>query len=44
MEWEVEFTTEFEEWWGRLDAGEQEDIDSVVGVLERVSGVPMLGR
>lgn len=33
MEWEVEFTEEFEEWWESLDEGEQEDIDVVVELL-----------
>jgi hypothetical protein len=35
MEWEVEFSDEFENWWNGLRAEEQEDIDAVVGVLER---------
>lgn len=33
MEWEVEFTEEFEHWWDALKPEEQEDIDAVVGVL-----------
>jgi hypothetical protein len=34
VEWEVEFTHEFGEWWNNLSADEQEDVDAVVGVLE----------
>jgi hypothetical protein len=34
MAWEVEFTDEFEAWWDSLDAGEQIDIDAIVGLLE----------
>jgi hypothetical protein len=33
MEWVVEFTDEFEDWWNDLTESEQEDIASVVGVL-----------
>jgi hypothetical protein len=33
--WEVEFTNEFEEWWNSLSETEQDDIDTVVRVLER---------
>lgn len=34
MEYEVEFTDEFEEWWEGLTETEQEDVSAVVGVLE----------
>ncbi len=36
MAWEVEYTDEFEAWWGQLSIGEQESIASVVGVLEQL--------
>jgi len=32
--WEVEFTDEFEAWWGTLEHDEQDAIDVVVGLLE----------
>ena len=32
--WEVEYTDQFEMWWGGLDEDEQESVASVVGVLE----------
>ena len=32
--WEVEYTAEFGAWWDTLKAGEQEDVDAVVRVLE----------
>jgi hypothetical protein len=35
VEWEVEYTDQFEAWWDGLSAGEQEDIDAVVRVLEQ---------
>ena len=34
MEWEVEYTDEFEAWWTTLSEKEQEDIAVVVGLLE----------
>lgn len=34
MEWEVEYTDEFELWWGALDESEQVDIDAIVLLLE----------
>jgi hypothetical protein len=34
MEWEVEYTNEFEGWWGDLSTEEQEDVAAVVGILE----------
>lgn len=35
MEWEVEYTDEFEDWWARLTEGEQEDISASVELLEQ---------
>lgn len=34
MEWEVEYTDEFGEWWNSLSGAEQEDIAAVVELLE----------
>ncbi len=34
MEWEVEYTDEFEDWWSGLTEAEQEDIAAVVELLE----------
>ena len=34
MPWVVEYTDEFEEWWGILNEGEQIDVDAIVGRLE----------
>lgn len=34
MEWDVEYTDEFEGWWDDLSEAEQEDIDAVVELLE----------
>jgi hypothetical protein len=34
MNWEVEYVDEFEDWWEILTEAEQEDIASVVGLLE----------
>jgi len=31
--WEIEFTDEFEAWWGNLTAEEQESVDFGVGLL-----------
>ncbi len=42
MEWEVEYTDEFGEWWDTLGEDEQEDIDAKVRVLEQRG--PALGR
>ena len=36
MEWEVEYTDEFEAWWTELDPDEQESITASVGLLERL--------
>jgi len=35
MEWDVEITAEFEEWWDTLDADEQESVAACVELLER---------
>lgn len=34
MEWEVEYTDEFGDWWNSLSEAEQEDIAAVVELLE----------
>lgn len=34
MSWEVEYTDEFEAWWGALSESEQEAIAASVGLLE----------
>ena len=34
MEWEVEYTNEFNDWWVALSEEEQQDVSAVVGVLE----------
>ena len=33
MEWEVEYTDEFEKWWNNLNEAEQIDVAAVVGLL-----------
>ncbi len=33
MEWEVEYTDEFGEWWNTLSEGEQDEVDVYVGLL-----------
>ena len=40
--WEVEYTDEFEQWWGSLSEEEQESIAHDVEILRAVG--PMLGR
>ncbi len=35
MEWEVEYTDEFEKWWNGLSEAEQEDVAAVVELLEK---------
>ncbi len=35
MEWEIEYTDEFEEWWELLTEVEQEDVGSIVDLLEK---------
>ena len=42
MEWGVEYTDQFEEWWNGLDSAEQEDVAAKVGLLEECG--PALGR
>jgi len=34
LEWEVEYTDEFERWWESLTEAEQEDVSAVVELLE----------
>jgi len=41
VEWEVEYTDNFESWWESLDEGEQESVTSCVLVLEARG--PLLG-
>src|SRR5688572_28506264 len=40
--WEVEFTNEFERWWGTLTQEQQEAVSRRVGQLEQLG--PALGR
>ncbi len=42
MEWEVEYTDEFEEWWNSLSEEEQEGINAKVILLQKFG--PMLRR
>jgi hypothetical protein len=35
VEWEVEYTDEFEEWWDGLSEAEQEDVAAYVTLLEK---------
>jgi hypothetical protein len=35
VEWEVEYTDEFEAWWGSLDEEEQESVAAYVMLLEK---------
>ena len=42
MQWEVEYTDEFESWWDRLDEDDQERVQAAVEILE--SAGPALGR
>lgn len=35
MEWEVEYTDEFEDWWSGLSEAEQEDVAAYVTLLEK---------
>jgi len=42
VEWGVEYTDQFEEWWNGLDSAEQEDVAAKVGLLEECG--PALGR
>jgi hypothetical protein len=41
VEWEVEYTDAFEEWWDSLDEDEQESVATCVLLLEAQG--PMLG-
>lgn len=41
MEWEVEFTAEFETWWSSLTVDEQESVNASVILLQRFG--PTLG-
>ena len=40
MEWGVEYTDQFEEWWNGLDSAEQEDVAAKVGLLEECGPAP----
>ena len=42
MEWEVEYTDEFEKWWNSLTEEEQEDVNAKVILLQRLG--PALRR
>jgi len=42
VEWGVEYTDQFEEWWNGLDSAEQENVAAKVGLLEECG--PALGR
>jgi hypothetical protein len=42
MEWEVEYTDEFEQWWDTLTSAEQDSVAASVGLL-RIAG-PSLPR
>lgn len=35
MDWEVEYTDQFEQWWDGLTEAEQEDVDAKVRLLEQ---------
>jgi hypothetical protein len=37
--WEVEFTSEFEQWWDSLSANEQDSIDLTVGLLREAGPI-----
>ena len=41
MEWKVEYTDEFENWWNSLSEKEQVDVDASVRLLEKAG--PFLG-
>lgn len=34
MAWDIEYSDEFGEWWGRLGEGEQDSVAVIVGLLE----------
>lgn len=42
MQWEIEFTDEFEFWWEQLSEGDQERVRAAVEILEAAG--PALGR
>jgi hypothetical protein len=42
MEWDVEFTDEFEHWWIALSENEQDSVDQMVRLLQARG--PSLGR
>jgi len=42
MEWDVEFTDEFERWWNSLSEDEQDSVDHMVRLLQKRG--PSLGR
>ncbi len=42
MEWDVEFTDEFERWWNGLSEDEQDSVDQMVRLLQMRG--PSLGR
>jgi hypothetical protein len=42
MEWEVEFTDEFERWWNGLAEDEQDSVDQMVRLLQKRG--PSLGK
>src|SRR5579883_1356450 len=42
MEWEVEFTSEFEDWWNSLSEDEQVDVNAKVILLQKLG--PSLPR
>jgi hypothetical protein len=42
MEWDVEFTDEFERWWNVLSEDEQGSVDQMVRFLQKRG--PSLGR
>ena len=42
MEWEVEFTEEFETWWNCLTLAEQEAVNAKVMLLQKIG--PLLSR
>lgn len=35
MEWDIEFTDEFDHWWSDLKESEQDDTAAIVGLLEQ---------
>ena len=42
MEWDVEFTDEFERWWNGLSEDEQDSVDQMIRLLQMRG--PSLGR